>query len=190
VREVQEPFAEGQKGSSAMPHKRNPVVCERISGLARVIRGNLQAALEDVALWHERDISHSSVERVILPDSTMALDFMLDQLSWVFGGLRVFPDRMRENLGAGGGLAYSQAVLLALVDRGLARDTAYAIVQTAAAAAWDAGEDFREVLRADPRVAEVLGEEELEALFEPSRYLRSLDVVFERLAKLSVTEEP
>jgi len=190
VREVQEPFAEGQKGSSAMPHKRNPVACERISGLARVIRGNLQAALEDVALWHERDISHSSVERVILPDSTMALDFMLDQLAWVIEGLRVFPDRMRENLGAGGGLAYSQAVLLALVERGLARDEAYAIVQAAAAAAWDAGASFRDVLRTDPRVAEVLDEGELEALFEPTRYLRNLDVVFERLAKLPVAEEP
>jgi len=190
VREVQEPFAEGQKGSSAMPHKRNPVACERISGLARVIRGNLQAALEDVALWHERDISHSSVERVILPDSTMALDFMLDQLAWVIEGLRVFPDRMRENLGAGGGLAYSQAVLLALVDRGLARDEAYAIVQAAAAAAWDGGASFRDVLRTDPRVVEVLDEGDLEALFEPTRYLRNLDVVFERLAKLPVAEEP
>ena len=190
VREVQEPFTEDQKGSSAMPHKRNPVVSERISGLARVIRGNLQAALEDVALWHERDISHSSVERVILPDSTMALDFMLDQLAWVLRGLRVFPDRMREHLSAGGGLAYSQAVLLALVDRGLARDEAYAIVQAAAAAAWDAGASFRETLGADPRVARLISAEELDELFEPSRYLRHLDVVFERLAKLPVVEAP
>jgi adenylosuccinate lyase len=189
VREVQEPFAEGQKGSSAMPHKRNPVVCERICGLARVIRGNLQAALENVALWHERDISHSSAERVIFPGSTMALDFMLKDLAWVLDGLVVFPERMRENLEFRDGLAYSQTVLLALVDAGLSRDDAYEIVQGAAAAAWDAGVSFRETIAADPRITAVLGTEEVGALFDPSRFLRNLDVVFDRLAKLPVSED-
>jgi len=190
VREVQEPFAPGQRGSSAMPHKRNPVVCERITGLARVIRGNLQAALENVVLWHERDISHSSAERVIFPDSTMALDFMLKDLAWVLGELVVFPERMRENLGFGGGLAFSQTVLLALVDRGMSRDDAYEVVQGAAAAAWDAGVSFRETVLADPRVQAFLPAEEVVALFDPARFLRNLDVVFDRLAKLPVNEEP
>jgi adenylosuccinate lyase len=172
-----------------LPHKRNPVRCERITGLARVIRGNLQAALENIALWHERDISHSSAERVILPDSTIALDFMLADLAGVLDGLRVFPERMRENLDAGGGLAYSQGVLLALVDAGLSRDDAYRIVQEAAAAAWDGEADFRTELTARPEVAERLSMDELEALFDPARYLRNLDVVFDRLAKLSVSED-
>ena len=189
VREVQEPFTEGQKGSSAMPHKRNPVRSERITGLARVIRGNLQVALENVVLWHERDISHSSAERVILPDSTMALDFMLADLAEVLEGLRVYPERMRENLDAGGGLAYSQGVLLALVDAGLSRDDAYRIVQEAAAAAWDGGADFRAVLAARPDVVKRLSAGELEALFDPARYLRNLDVVFDRLVKLPVSED-
>ena len=150
VREVQEPFAEGQKGSSAMPHKRNPVVSERISGLARVIRGHAQAALENVALWHERDISHSSAERLIFPDATGLLAFMLRDLTWVLDGLRVFPERMRENLEVAGGVVYSQSVLLALVAAGLSRDEAYALVQSAAAQAWDEGASFRERLVADP----------------------------------------
>ena len=188
VREVQEPFAEGQKGSSAMPHKRNPVVSERISGMARVVRGNVQAALENVVLWHERDITHSSAERVIFPDSTMALDFMLKDLTSVLEGLRVFPDRMRENLGFGGGLVFSQAVLLALVDHGLSRDDAYAIVQGAAAASWDAGVSFHDQIAADPRVTAILGAGEVEALFDPSRFTRHLDVVFDRLTKLPVSE--
>ncbi|HEX7464217.1 MAG TPA: adenylosuccinate lyase [Actinomycetota bacterium] len=188
VREVQEPFAPGQKGSSAMPHKRNPVMCERVCGLARVIRANLQAALENVTLWHERDISHSSTERVILPDSTMALDFMLKDFTDVLEGLRVFPERMRENLDVGGGLAFSQTVLLALVDRGLSRDDAYRIVQSAAAEAWDRGSSFRERIAADPEVAGLVPRGELEELFDPSRFLRRLDGVFERLGRLPVSE--
>jgi adenylosuccinate lyase len=186
VREVQEPFAAGQKGSSAMPHKRNPVRCERITGLARVIRGNLQAALENTVLWHERDISHSSAERVILPDSAMALDFMLAELTEVLGGLSVFPERMRENLDVGGGLVASQNVLLALVDAGLSRDEAYEIVQAAAAAAWDEGASFRERVGTDPRVRDLLGSS-LDELFDPARALRNLDVVFDRLEKIEVT---
>src|SRR5438309_10651823 len=151
VREVEEAVATGQQGSSAMPHKRNPVVCERVCGLARVLRGNLQAALENVALWHERDISHSSAERVILPDSTIALDYMLHVFTGVMEDLRVFPDRMRANLEAGGGLAFSQGVLLALIDTGMSREDAYRIVQRAAASAWDEGRSFRE------EIAQVVG---------------------------------
>jgi len=189
VREVEEPFAEGQRGSSAMPHKRNPVASERVSGLARVIRGYSQAALENVALWHERDISHSSAERVIFPDACGLLDFMVLEMTKVLRGLRVFPDRMRRNLDADGGLAFSQGVLLALVDRGLSRDDAYRVVQAAAAAAWDEGADFRAELARSPEVAELLSDEELHALFDPERSLRNLGGVFERLEKLPVEDE-
>jgi adenylosuccinate lyase len=186
VREVQEPFTQGQKGSSAMPHKRNPVRCERITGLARVVRSNAQAAFENQVLWHERDISHSSAERVIFPDATIALDFMLAELTGVLEGLRVDPDRMRANLEAGGGLAYSQTVLLTLVDAGLSREEAYGIVQRAAARAWDEGGDFREELRADGAVRRALPGGALDEAFDPARALRNLDVVFDRLAKLEV----
>jgi len=182
VREVEEPFDPGQKGSSAMPHKRNPVLCERITGLARIVRANLQAALEDVALWHERDISHSSVERVILPDSTTALDYMLHLATHVLEHLRVFPERMRATLEASGGLVFSQQVLLALVERGMSREEAYGIVQEAAAASWDRGADFREEVRERTD----LQAEELEPLFEPR--LEHLDGVFARLEKLEVEE--
>ena len=186
VREVQEPFAEGQKGSSAMPHKRNPVACERISGLARVVRSNAQAALENVALWHERDISHSSAERVIVPDSCGLLDFMLDEMAKVIEGLRVYPDRMLANLAADGGLAFSQSVLLALVDAGLTRDDAYRIVQRAAAIAWDEGTEFRGALGSNPEVQRLIGPEELNGLFDPTRFLRNLGGVFAKLEKLPV----
>jgi adenylosuccinate lyase len=190
VREVQEPFAEGQKGSSAMPHKRNPVRCERITGLARVVRADLQPALENVVLWHERDISHSSAERVVFPDSTTALHFMLAELAEVLDGLEVFPERMRANLNMGGGLVYSQGVLLALVERGMPREDAYWIVQAATAAAWDEGKDFKGELQAQADAARLLSAADLEALFDPGRYLRNLDVVFDRLAKLTVGGEP
>ncbi|HET7869283.1 MAG TPA: adenylosuccinate lyase [Actinomycetota bacterium] len=190
VREVQEPFAEGQKGSSAMPHKRNPVRCERITGLARVVRADLQPALENVVLWHERDISHSSAERVVFPDSTTALHFMLVEIGEVIEGLEVFPERMRANLNIGGGLVYSQGVLLALVERGMPRDDAYRIVQGAAAAAWDEGKDFKGELQDHPDVARLLSAEDLGALFDPGRYLQNLDVVFDRLAKLTAGGEP
>jgi adenylosuccinate lyase len=190
VREVQEPFAEGQKGSSAMPHKRNPVRCERITGLARVVRADLQPALENVVLWHERDISHSSAERVIFPDSTTALHFMLAELAEVLDGLEVFPERMRANLNMGGGLVYSQGVLLALVERGMPREDAYWIVQAATAAAWDEGKDFKGELQAQADAARLLSAADLEALFDPGRYLRNLDVMFDRLAKLTVGGEP
>ncbi len=186
VREVQEPFAEGQKGSSAMPHKRNPVLSERISGLARVVRANAQAALENVSLWHERDISHSSAERVIFPDSCGLLDFMIHGFTEVVEGLRVSPERMRANLEADGGLAFSQSVLLALVDAGLPRDDAYRIVQRAAADTWDHGSDFRGSVAADPEVRPLLGAEDLDALFDPARFLQNLGGVFAKLEKLPV----
>ena len=188
VREVQEPFAAGQKGSSAMPHKRNPVVCERISGLARVVRGHAQAALENVALWHERDISHSSAERIIVPDATGLLDFMLADAAWVLDGLVVFPDAMLDNVMSHGGIAFSQSALLALVEAGWSREDAYRAVQAAAASAWDEGASFREALEADPLVREALGDDGLEALFDPRRFLRNLGGVFDALEKLPVSE--
>jgi adenylosuccinate lyase len=186
VREVQEPFAPGQKGSSAMPHKRNPVVCERVSGLARVIRGHSQAALENVALWHERDISHSSAERIIFPDATGLLAFMLQDVTWVIDGLVVFPEQMEAHVWSRGGIAFSQSVLLALVDAGMLRDDAYRVVQRAAAAAWDEDASFREAIEADPEVREHLDDATLAELFDPRRFLRNLGGVFEKLEKLPV----
>jgi adenylosuccinate lyase len=184
VREVQEPFAEGQKGSSAMPHKRNPVICERVSGLARVLRGHAVTGLENVVLWHERDISHSSAERVVFPDATGLLAFMLRDLTWVVDGLEVFPDRMRENVVSMGGIAFSQRVLLALVDAGMARDDAYRIVQRAAAEAWDGGASFHDSIQADPAVTERLDAATLDACFDPAGFLVNLGGVFDRLEKL------
>jgi adenylosuccinate lyase len=169
-----------------MPHKRNPIICERICGLARVIRGNVVPALENVALWHERDISHSSAERVILPDSTIALHYLLHLFTGVMEGLRVFPERMRANLDVGGGLAFSQGVLLALIQTGLSRDEAYAVVQRAAAAAWDEGGDFRDALLQDQEVKVRLSPAVFESLFDPNEYLKNLDAVFDRLEKLEI----
>jgi adenylosuccinate lyase len=156
VREVEEPFAEGQKGSSAMPHKRNPIVSERLTGIARLLRGYAVPGLEDVALWHERDISHSSVERVVLPDACILLDYGLERAAWLVAGLRVLPERMRANLDASGGLVGSSAALLALVDAGWSREDAYAAVQRAALAAWDGKGGFRDLLLAEPGVADAL----------------------------------
>ena len=188
VREVQEPFAEGQKGSSAMPHKRNPVVCERVSGLARVLRGHAVAGLENVTLWHERDISHSSAERLVFPDATGLLAFMLRELTWVLDGLLVFPERMRELVFEHGGLAFSQTVLLALVEAGMDRDQAYRLVQAAAASAWDEGSSFQRTIGADPEVTARLDPEALDALFDPTQFLANLSEVFDRLEKLPVEE--
>jgi adenylosuccinate lyase len=184
VREAEEPFATGQKGSSAMPHKRNPITAERISGLARVIRGHAVSALEDVALWHERDISHSSVERVVLPDAFTLLDYLLHRARALVEGLVVRPERMAANLGASGGLVYSQRVLLSLVERGLSREDAYALVQRNALAAWDGVRAFRDLLAADPDVAQLLSPEELDALLDPGWYTRHVDVVMARVAAL------
>jgi adenylosuccinate lyase len=181
VREVQEPFGRGQKGSSAMPHKRNPIVAERICGLARVVRGAALVGLENVALWHERDISHSSAERVVLPDAFLALDYMLDRFAWLIEGLVVFPERMRATVEAGGGLFFSQRLLLALVDAGLIRDDAYRLVQRHALRAWDEGLDFRELCRGDGELAAAV---DLDAVFDLGAYTRHVDVVFERLRAL------
>jgi adenylosuccinate lyase len=181
VREVEEPFREGQKGSSAMPHKRNPIVCERICGLARILRGNAQAALENVALWHERDISHSSAERVVLPDSTILLDYMQHQALDVVNGMRVYPERMRENLDLTRGALFSQAVLSALVAAGLGRDEAYRIVQRNAQRAWSERRSFRALLEEEPEVAKRIDSAALGELFDYRRFIRHLPVVFERL---------
>jgi adenylosuccinate lyase len=178
VREVEEPFASGQKGSSAMPHKRNPIVSERICGLARVVRGAAVTGLENVALWHERDISHSSAERVILPDAFLAVDYMLDRFAWLAEGLVVRPERMRENLDSSHRLYFSQRLLLALVESGLGRDDAYRLVQRHAMRAWDEGLDFPELVRAD---AEIAGRVDLDSVFDASAFIRHVDVVFDRL---------
>ncbi|MDQ3710232.1 MAG: adenylosuccinate lyase [Actinomycetota bacterium] len=177
VREVEEPFARGQKGSSAMPHKRNPITAERICGLARLLRANAGAALEDVALWHERDISHSSVERVILPDALITADYQLHLATRVIRGLTVDAERMRANLEATGGLVYSSQVLLTLVSDGMARDEAYKLVQAAAMRTWETGEPFRDTLAAE-------GVEVRADAFDPQRFLRHHGVVRERLEAL------
>ena len=181
VREVEEGFKSGQKGSSAMPHKRNPISAETITGLSRVLRGNLQAALQDVALWHERDISHSSVERVILPDSSLLAHYVLHRLRRLLEGLQVFPERMRANLNASHGLVFSQPVLLALVKAGLSRDDAYRIVQDAAATAWAHGADFRATLEADART-KAISSSVLDEAFDLRRSLTHVDRIFEQLA--------
>ena len=180
VLEAQEPFAEGQKGSSAMPHKRNPELSERICGLARVIRSNAQAALENVALWHERDISHSSVERVILPDSTILLDYLLDLTAFIVEGLDVDPGRMAENLDKSYGLVYSQRVLLKLTESGLARQVAYELVQKHAMRAWKERRQLLELLAADPAVTERLNPADLKACFDPTWYVRNVEAIFRR----------
>jgi adenylosuccinate lyase len=186
VAEVMEPFGKGQKGSSAMPHKRNPVVAERICGLARVVRAAATVGLENIALWHERDISHSSAERVVLPDAFLALDYMLDRFTWLVEGLVVRPERMLRNLDASHGLFFSQRLLLALVESGLARDEAYHLVQRHALRAWDEEQDFRELVRADRELA---GRVDLDAVFDLTVYTSHVDTVFERLRSLVRKEE-
>lgn len=181
VAEAEEPFGEGNQGSSAMPHKRNPHESERISGLARLLRGYAISALENVALWHERDISHSSVERIIFPDSCILLDYLLDLTTEIMEGLVVKPERMRSNLELTGGLIYSQRVLLALVDAGMDRQAAYRLVQRHAHGAAEHGMTFRESLAADPVVAGHLDPEQLGALFDPMAQLANIDATFERL---------
>jgi len=181
VREAEEPFSKGQKGSSAMPHKRNPVGCENLSGLARVVRGNAMAALENIALWHERDISHSSVERVIIPDSTILVDYMLARLTRILDGMHVYPERMLRNMSISRNLHYSQRVLLALTEKGMSREAAYEVVQRNAMESWRTEVDFRERLAADADVAAVLPSEELTALFDLAPYLEHVDYVYKRV---------
>jgi adenylosuccinate lyase len=181
VREAEEPFAQGQKGSSAMPHKRNPIVCEQISGLARVLRSNTQAAFEDVPLWHERDISHSSVERVILPDSTILTDYLLAKTTWLISGLRVNAERMRKNVDLTRGLIFSGQVLLDLAAAGIGREEAYKLVQSHAMQAWETDGDFRAAIENDPRVAAHVSRELLERAFSWERQLKHVDFIFSRV---------
>jgi adenylosuccinate lyase len=180
VREAMEPFAPGQKGSSAMPHKQNPIVSERICGLARVLRGNAVVGLENVALWHERDISHSSAERVVLPDSTIALDYMLDRVVWLADGLSVDPERMLRNLEASHGLVFSGRALLAMVDAGSSREAAYEITQRNALRAWDEETSFRRLLEADGEATALLDAAALDRVFDLDSFLRHVDAIFER----------
>lgn len=179
TREVEEPFYAGQKGSSAMPHKRNPVTCEQLCGLARILRGNCQVAIENVALWHERDISHSSVERIIFPDSTILVDYMLHQLTRVLRDLHVYPERMAANINLSRGLSFSGAVLLALVDKGMTREQAYDLVQKTAMKVWQDGGNFREVLE-QAELPGILSEHELDEIFNYKRLLAQVDMVLAR----------
>lgn len=184
ILEVEEPFGEGQKGSSAMPHKRNPITCEQIAGLARLLRGNALAAMENVALWHERDMTHSSVERVILPDSCIVLDHMLRQMIRVIRGLSIHAERMKKNLQKTYGLTSSQRVLLALVEKGCMREEAYKWVQKAAFTAWEDGRDFIEVIQENPKVSQLLSSEEIDSLFDWNYHLKNIDYIFRRIGLL------
>ncbi len=186
VRELEEPFGSGQKGSSAMPHKRNPILCERICGLARVVRAQVVPVLEGIPLWHERDISHSSVERIALPDAAIGTDYLLHLTSRLVNGLVVNADRMQANLDSTGGLIYSSAVLLELVEGGLSREAAYAITQAAAMETWRSGTPFRETLRKHAADSgQTLDEERLDEVCRPERYLERLAGVFDRVAALT-----
>ena len=190
VAEVQEPFGKGQKGSSSMPHKRNPVVAERICGLARVVRAASIVGLENVALWHERDISHSSAERVVIPDAFLALDYMLDRFAWLVEGLVVRSEQMRRNLELSRGLYFSQRVLLALVETGLSRDEAYRLVQGHAMRAWEEELDFPELVLADPEITKRLDAATLDSVFDLGHYTHHVDTIFDRLHAISNREEP
>jgi adenylosuccinate lyase len=181
VLEAEEPFAKGQKGSSAMPHKRNPVVCERVCGLARLLRGNALAAMENVSLWHERDISHSSVERVIMPDSTIVLDYMLNKFITVIEGLIVYPENMLANLVKTKGLIFSQRVLLVLMDKGLTRQKAYDLVQRCAMATWRGNKEFKDVLLEDKEVSRYFSSKSLDVIFDLDYYLRNVNKIFRKV---------
>jgi len=181
VREAEEFFSAGQKGSSAMPHKRNPILSENLSGLARVLRGNALAAMENMALWHERDISHSSVERIIAPDSTILLDFMLARLTGVLKNLLVYPEAMLKNLNLTRGLIFSQRLLLELVRKGLTREEAYLLVQGPAMRVWQEGLDFPTLIRQDPEIGKHLNPGEIDAVFDLQEYLRNIDYLLQRV---------
>jgi adenylosuccinate lyase len=184
ILEVEEGFRKGQKGSSAMPHKKNPIVCERLSGLARVIRGNVVPALENVTLWHERDLTHSSVERVILPDSSILLDYMLVKFKAVMEELVVNEDNMQLNLEKTLGLTFSQRLMLALVEKGLRREEAYELAQRNAMTAWEEKQDYRKLITADSEIKEYLSEEELDQIFDWQSYLKNIDQIFKRCGLL------
>jgi adenylosuccinate lyase len=190
VREVEEPFAAGNKGSSAMPHKRNPKIAERISGLARVVRAAAIVGFENVPLWHERDISHSSAERVVIPDAFLALDYMLDRFRKLVDGLVVYPERMERNLWASHGLFFSHRLLLALIESGVERNEAYRLVQVEAMRAWEEELDFRELVRAQPEIATHLDAAALDDVFDLAATIAHIDTVFDRLRRLVPKEEP
>jgi len=190
VREVEEPFAAGMKGSSAMPHKRNPKVAERLSGLARIVRAASIVGLENMPLWHERDISHSSAERIVVPDAFLALDYMLDRFAWIVEGLVVYPERMERNLWSSHGLFFSHRLLLALIEGGLERRDAYRLVQRTAMRAWDEERDFAELVRADPEIVARLDAAALADVFDLRATIAHLDRVFDRLHRLVPKEEP
>lgn len=181
VLEAEEPFTKGQKGSSAMPHKRNPVGCENLSGLARLVRTNAMAAIENIALWHERDISHSSVERVIIPDSSILVDYMLHRLAVILEGLQVYPERMKSNMAKSYGLYNSQRVMLALTEKGLSREDAYSIVQRNAMKSWKEGREFKKLLLKDREVKKHLLPKEIENIFDLKYYLKNIDYIFKRV---------
>ncbi|TPE69979.1 adenylosuccinate lyase [Halalkalibacterium halodurans] len=181
TREVEEYFAKGQKGSSAMPHKRNPIGSENMTGIARVVRGHMLAAYENVPLWHERDISHSSAERIILPDATIAINYMLNRFGNIVKNLTVFPENMKRNMTRTYGLIYSQRVLLSLIDKGMVREEAYDLVQPKAMEAWEKGIQFRELVEQEERITSVLSPEEIEACFDYNHHLKHVDTIFERL---------
>ncbi len=183
VLEAEEPFEKGQKGSSAMPHKRNPVGCENLCGLARVVRSNAMAAMENIALWHERDISHSSVERIIIPDSTILVDYMLTRLTGILKGLHVYPERMKENIRRSYGLYNSQRVLLKLIEKGMSREDAYQFVQKNAMESWEQKKDFKEPLKQDKEIKKYLSSDEIDKLFDLSYYLKNVNYIFKRVFK-------
>jgi adenylosuccinate lyase len=181
VREVEEPFQKGQKGSSAMPHKRNPILCERVSGLSRVIKANMNVALDNMTLWHERDISHSSAERVILPDSTITLDYLLHRMIFIIDNLHVYPDSMMENINRTGGLFYSQGLLLKLVEKGMSREQAYGLVQSITMRVWNREGSLKELAMKDDSIKGKLSEGEIDIIFDMKGYLKNIDYIFKRV---------
>lgn len=180
VREVEEPFQKGQKGSSAMPHKRNPILCERVTGLSRVIKSNINVALENITLWHERDISHSSSERVIFPDSTIALDYLLDRMTFIIRELLVYPENMTANIQKTGGLFYSQSLLLALIEKGLTREEAYSVVQNTAMRVWKGEGTLRQLIEADSLARQKLSDAELDSIFNLDNYMKNIDTIYQK----------
>jgi adenylosuccinate lyase len=180
VREAEEPFQKGQKGSSAMPHKRNPILSERVSGIARVIKSNMQTALDNVTLWHERDISHSSAERIILPDSFLALDYILDKMSFIISGLLVYPENMMDNMNRTGGLFYSQSLLLALIEKGISREDAYRLVQGIAMRTWNREGTLKELALKDPEISKSLSPADIDGVFTLSKYYHNIDAIYKK----------
>ena len=180
VREIEEPFQKGQKGSSAMPHKRNPILCERVTGLSRVIKANVNVALDNITLWHERDISHSSAERVIFPDSTIALDYLLHRMIFIISNLHVYPENMMENINRTGGLFYSQSLLLKLIEKGMSREDAYKLVQEKAMRVWKKEGTLRELMEKDPEVTAKVSKKEFDVIFDLQRYLKNIDAIYKK----------